>query len=213
MSKNGNNRAGISHSRLRHGFTLIELLVVVSIIALLISILLPSLSQARRQAKRAVCMSGMRQLGIGLLEYQMDYEEYPYERIKFEGIVFGEGLSALWTLGLITDPEAYWCPSDQSQKEPPETIDNNSENSDNSAKQSYMYMYAYGDVADRIKRQVRPAELSIVEEPYGGIAEYTIWGNHNPDGSNVLFLDGHVKWVLPGLDNGWLSSNLYYGTP
>ena len=53
-------------------FTLIELLVVVAIISLLMSILLPSLTRAKRQSKAAVCMSNMRQIGYLLLAYCND---------------------------------------------------------------------------------------------------------------------------------------------
>jgi prepilin-type N-terminal cleavage/methylation domain-containing protein len=60
----------------RKGFTLIELLVVVAIIALLISILLPSLSRARELAKRAVCASNMRGIGQGLHIYANDNTEW-----------------------------------------------------------------------------------------------------------------------------------------
>lgn len=59
----------------RRGFTLIELLVVVSIIALLISILLPGLSQARKQARETVCMSNMRQVTLGFVHYANDWNE------------------------------------------------------------------------------------------------------------------------------------------
>ena len=60
----------------RRGFTLIELLVVVAIIALLISILLPSLRQAREQAKQVVCMSNMQQMGVAMLSYALNNREY-----------------------------------------------------------------------------------------------------------------------------------------
>src|SRR5689334_13554762 len=56
------------------GFTLIELLVVVSIIALLIAILLPSLNTARQQAKRATCLANLKGIGTGLHEYAASYD-------------------------------------------------------------------------------------------------------------------------------------------
>lgn len=60
----------------KSGFTLIELLVVVSIIALLVSILLPALGQAREQAKRAVDASQLHTIGISLNMYTGEYNGY-----------------------------------------------------------------------------------------------------------------------------------------
>jgi prepilin-type N-terminal cleavage/methylation domain-containing protein/prepilin-type processing-associated H-X9-DG protein len=57
------------------GFTLIELLVVISIIALLLSVLLPSLQKARQQAKNMVCASNIRQAQLGLILYLHDNKD------------------------------------------------------------------------------------------------------------------------------------------
>jgi prepilin-type N-terminal cleavage/methylation domain-containing protein len=61
-------------SRRKQAFTLIELLVVIAIIALLAAILFPVFARARENARRASCMSNMKQLGLGFAQYTQDYE-------------------------------------------------------------------------------------------------------------------------------------------
>ncbi len=58
----------------KKAFTLIELLVVISIIALLLSILMPALSKARFQAKVVVCKSNFHQWGLAVTQYAVDFE-------------------------------------------------------------------------------------------------------------------------------------------
>ncbi len=92
--------------RHRKAFTLIELLVVISIIALLIALLLPALGQAKEAARRTLCLSNTRQIGIGFTGYAQDHE----------GLVppLMTGTIAFWADNLLPYHEggsAYVCPT------------------------------------------------------------------------------------------------------
>ena len=63
---------------LKKGFTLIELLVVISIIALLLSILMPALGKVKDQARTVVCMSNLHQLGLAFAGYEAETNTFPH---------------------------------------------------------------------------------------------------------------------------------------
>jgi prepilin-type N-terminal cleavage/methylation domain-containing protein/prepilin-type processing-associated H-X9-DG protein len=68
---------------LKRGFTLVELLVVIAIIGILVALLLPAIQSAREAARRAQCTNNVRQLGIGVHNYEATNKLIPYDR--FDG--------------------------------------------------------------------------------------------------------------------------------
>lgn len=61
----------------RAGFTVVELLVVIAVIAMLVALLIPAVQAARESARRTSCMNRMRQLGLGLLNYESAVGHFP----------------------------------------------------------------------------------------------------------------------------------------
>lgn len=97
------------------GFTLVELLVVVGIIALLISILLPSLNKARQQAIDLNCQSNLKQLASATLMYSVDYKgRFPYQPAEYVFDPFNPNSAGNWAGGLLKyvngNKQVFVCP-------------------------------------------------------------------------------------------------------
>src|SRR5688500_17241628 len=113
--------------QLRCAFTLVELLVVIGIIAILISILLPTLNRARESAKRTQCLSNLRQISDLFKLYGVSYKDatpigYSNSAKQVSYLLNNNGTSTPHTVtamgflamaGLCKSPRMLYCPSEQ----------------------------------------------------------------------------------------------------
>src|SRR5262249_32349760 len=107
----------------QRAFTLIELLVVIAIIAILASILFPVFAKAREKGRQASCTSNIRQIGLAIAMYRLDYDQVnPFPRfgpdIDQPGDIPGPGASPTVSSG---PNEPWWAPFDNTiSPEPPD---------------------------------------------------------------------------------------------
>lgn len=92
-------------------FTLVELLVVIGIIALLISILLPALSQARSAAQEVQCQSNQRQIALAMMMYANDNKNYLPIWREFSGGQYSYWPGRLLEKKYLGGPLVLQCPS------------------------------------------------------------------------------------------------------
>lgn len=188
--------------RTRRGFTLIELLVCIAIIALLIAILLPSMQSVRASAKRTVCASNLRQIGIAMRAYISDNRD----RLPFASFMPSIGPFPLTTETPIAISSvlksrmdnyigAFECPSDNGDRDRPAPNAGRSFFESEGSSYEYRARLLNGrtmtDVANMIEQFI---DRTIPEDGVWVLRDYdNFHGRAGQAGARrYLYIDGHV---------------------
>ncbi len=203
----------------KHAFTLIELLVVIAIIAILASILFPVFARARENARRASCMSNLKQIGLGMMMYVQDYDE-TYPMIGFlsgDNITYPDGTvsSSNWIVRVypyVKSSQLFNCPSNTiapwTGSTSPSPVSNTSYGANARLLSSALSMAAVTNpsqtalVADTAGQAPYAMFDYYFAPPYYTGSSSTRWMvNRHLEGANIVFADGHVKWEKMGTDS------------
>ena len=174
-------------------FTLVELLVVIGIIALLIALLLPTVSRAREQSRRTACLSNLRQLGLAMIMYANEHRDrLPNSNPPNTVLDYFATDYVLITLNerYLKAPAVFHCPSDGDPA--PQRIASGGYKMPDSARTSYdfysiAWMPELGPKMTRIKEAPLAWDINI-----GAPNDAEL--NHGPKGGNVVYADGHADW-------------------
>ncbi|MCM8534075.1 MAG: type II secretion system GspH family protein [Lentisphaeraceae bacterium] len=200
-------------------FTLIELLAVVAIIGILSSILLPSLGQAREKTRQAVCISNLKQIGVGLFLYTSESKSFLPEGVSY-GQFSNYKSSSVWLPKFLAVHMGMPTPSDDLNNFPLLNCPSFTKSISGSDQGWTVQFGTYGRASDASKyfgeiNVYSSKTISAVESPSeeNSLAEVTsvelgegIWGGnltsprHGFRGGahlkTMLFYDGHAEISL-----------------